>query len=522
METRSLINRHGPNSFAIIALALALTNLDLLAGTSEPSLILTRGPYLQSGTRTNIVVRWRTNEPSESKVRFGLTANNLNRQVSEAVLTREHIVTLNSLTPDTKYYYAIGTSDITFAAGPDHYFITAPVGTKPTRIWAIGDCGTAAVGDFGSWLVRDAYYSHAGLRETDVWLMLGDNAYYSGTDLEYSDAVFNTYQNLLRRCVLWTTIGNHETYSIEPDGNHAYFNIFSMPTAGQAGGIASGTQNYYSFDYANIHFVCLDSELASRATGGPMLTWLDQDLAANTNDWLIAYWHSPPYTKGTHNSESEFNLVDIRQQFLPILENYGVDLVLCGHSHAYERSYLLDGHYGYEASLESSMIKDAGTGRPEETGAYLKPETGPNAHQGAVYVVAGSSGWAFNGYGLNHPAMLVGLTRRGSMVIDVDKHRLDAKFLRETGAIDDHFTIIKGAAPEPLRFAMFRIRDGMAQAQFKSKAGQRYRIQRTLSLTSPDWEHASDPIFASGATTSWSAPAEPGTDESYYRVVEFD
>ena len=63
---------------------------------------------------------------------------------------------------------------------------------------------------------------------------------------------------------------------------------------------------------------------------------------------------------------------------------------------------------------------------------------------------------------------------------------------------------------------------GMAHAQFKTKAGRQYRIQRTLNLTTPDWLSASDPILATGATSSWSAPAEPGADESYYRVVELD
>jgi hypothetical protein len=114
------------------------------------------------------------------------------------------------------------------------------------------------------------------------------------------------------------------------------------------------------------------------------------------------------------------------------------------------------------------------------------------------------------------------LLRRGSMVIDVDGHRLDAKYLRDSGAIDDHFTILKGAGPESTRLATFRIRDEAIVAQFKSQAGRQYRIERTLSLTAPIWEPASDPIQATGATTSWSAPAEPGTIESYYRVMELD
>jgi Big-like domain-containing protein len=121
-----------------------------------------------------------------------------------------------------------------------------------------------------------------------------------------------------------------------------------------------------------------------------------------------------------------------------------VDLVLTGHSHSYERSYLLDGHYGKSGTLTGSMIKDSGSGRDDQAdGAYVKPTGATAPHQGAVYVVAGSSGQKSGG-SLNHPAMFISLNELGSMVLDIDGNRLDAKFLRETGAIEDHFTIIKG------------------------------------------------------------------------------
>ena len=55
-----------------------------------------------------------------------------------------------------------------------------------------------------------------------------------------------------------------------------------------------------------------------------MLTWLGQDLAQNTADWLIAFFHHPPYSKGSHNSDTEGQLIDMRANALPILEDYGV------------------------------------------------------------------------------------------------------------------------------------------------------------------------------------------------------
>jgi hypothetical protein len=337
--------------------------------------------------------------------------------------------------------------------------------------------------------------------------------------------VFDVFIDFLRQNVLWSTIGNHETYGTLEEGKFAYFHIFDLPTDGRAGGLASGTENYYSFNYGNIHFVCLDSELSDKQPTGAMLTWLDQDLAANTNDWVIAFWHSPPYTKGSHNSDDPFDsagyLIQMRENVVPILENYGVDLVLGGHSHCYERSYLLDGHYGFSQSLLPSMIKDAGSGRADDTGAYRKNSAAAASRNGAVYVVAGSSG-QISGGALNHPAMFVSLNRLGSLVIDIDGPRLEAKFLRETGAIDDYFSIVKAHDPEPLRFASFRVLEDVLHATFRTIAGATYRIQTATQLENPAWTDLTVDIVAIGATTRWSGPLAVDSDRYFFRVMRMD
>lgn len=110
-----------------------------------------------------------------------------------------------------------------------------------------------------------------------------------------------------------------------------------------------------------------------------------------------------------------------------------------------ERSYLIDGHCGLSSTFTAAMKKNAGSGRPAQTGAYLKP-LGSVPRQGAVYAVAGSSGSAGTGT-LNHPAMFVSLSQLGSMVLDINGNRLDAAFLTETGAVRDSFTISKGSTP---------------------------------------------------------------------------
>ena len=208
--------------------------------------------------------------------------------------------------------------------------------------------------------------------------------------------------------------------------------------------MASGTEEYYSFDYANIHFVCLESVSDNlRENDSPMWTWLTEDLMANDKDWTIAYWHHPPYTKGSHDSDDEDQLIEMRERALPILEDYGVDLVLSGHSHSYERSILLDGHYGDSESLSNGMKIDDGNGQEDGDGLYKKAGGGSTPHEGTVYIVAGSSGKTSSG-SLDHPVMVTSMRQLGSVVLDIDGNRLDAKFIDDDGAIKDYFSIMKG------------------------------------------------------------------------------
>jgi hypothetical protein len=494
--------------------------LELVAEIGPPPLPhLTRGPYLQSGTPSSIVVRWRTDQPMASLVAYGTDQSRLHLLAGDLDLTTEHEVRISGLSSDTKFYYAIESFDDQLAGGRSYYFITHPIPgrPKPTRIWAIGDGGTFGLGQGNALGVRNAYYNYTGNRETDVWLALGDNAYNVGADSEYQRAIFDFYTTLLRKTVFWSTIGNHETYTPLSNGRFPFLDIVTQPVNGEAGGVPSGTERYYSFDYANIHFVCLDSMTQTRTPGSPMLNWLEQDLAANTNDWLIAFFHHPPYTKGSHNSDLEIEHIEMRQNVLPILEGYGVDLVLSGHSHIYERSYLLNGHYGYSSSLTSGMIMDSGSGRTNDTGAYLKPSSGPAANQGTVYVVAGSSGWATFQVG-HHPAMFLDELQMGSLVIDINGNRLDAVFLRDTGAIDDSFTILKGTPGELFRLATFQVKNGQTIARWKSVRGHTYRVESTPDLENPQWQPLSGNIVAAGMTTSWTNNAALLTPRAFYRV----
>ncbi|HTD67524.1 MAG TPA: Ig-like domain-containing protein, partial [Candidatus Limnocylindria bacterium] len=433
--------------------AVATDNTGLI-GTSAPvvinvvtslPIVLVRGPYLLNGSPTGGMVRWRTDQFSDGVVRYGTNLENLANVALETTLTNNHIVWIGGLQPDTKYYYSIGSGSHTIAGGTNaggsnFWFTTSPLaGTpKPTRFWVLGDAGTANANQRA---VRDSFYNYAATnnRPADLWLMLGDNAYNVGSDTEHQAAVFDMYPSTLRNLFLWPVLGNHESSQSYTAAQFPYLDIFTTSKNGEAGGIPSGNGKYYSFDYGNIHFVGLDSMTSTRSATSPMAEWLKDDLAANTQTWTVVYFHHPPYTKGSHNSDAETDLIEVRQNINPILETYGVDLVLSGHSHCYERSYLLNGHYGLSTTLNTNtMFVDGGNGREEDTGAYQKSM----GAEGTIYSVAGSSGQATGGT-LNHPAHFISLNELGSVIIDVVSNRLDMKFLNSSGVERDHLTLLK-------------------------------------------------------------------------------
>jgi hypothetical protein len=203
----------------------------------------------------------------------------------------------------------------------------------------------------------------------------------------------------------------------------------------------------------NIHFLSLDSygkeENSYRLydTVGPQVQWIKKDLAANKNrGWVIAFWHHPPYTMGSHNSDSEEELVKIRENFIRIIERAGVDVVLNGHSHGYERSRLMAGHYGMEKTfdpkkhnLSSSSARNDGS---SDSAPYTK--TLKN-NKGTVYVLSGSAG-KLGGKQAAYPHNAIYFSdadHGGSCVIDVLDNRLELKWICADGEIRDQFTMMK-------------------------------------------------------------------------------
>jgi len=430
-------------AFLLSGLA-ALSVCQIWPGSAAAQTLIHR-PYLQLGTPTSMIVRWETDVSTESVLRYGSDPGNLSTKITIPGPVTRHEIEVTNLDPSTIYYYSVGTTTLALAGGDaDHYFVTSPdPGTAdPVRIWVLGDSGQGQFG--GSETVRDAYLSYAGESRIDVWLMLGDNAYKQGRFEEYQDGLFDVYPTLLRETFLWPIIGNHDRRAFDGPQNGPYLDLFDLPAHGESGGVPSTVEHFYSFDYGNIHFVVLDSEVASLEEGSAQIEWLERDLENNRSEWTLALVHVPPYSKGSHDSDFQRRHHVVRGDAVPILEAHGVDLVLSGHSHGYERSHLIRGHYGPAATWDASThLVDGGDGCPpdEFKSQCSGGADGEYVDRGTVYTVVGCSSYFSSRGDLDHPVMASAMRTLGSLVIDVEGERLEARFLQADGEISDRFVI---------------------------------------------------------------------------------
>ncbi|HEY0635909.1 MAG TPA: metallophosphoesterase family protein [Gammaproteobacteria bacterium] len=402
-----------------------------------------RVPYLQNVTDGAITLRWQSAAAVVGEVRFGERLDAQTQRVREPEATGVHRLRLNGLKPATRYYYTVVDGGEVSHGGPDYWFVTAPppASTEPLRFWVQGDPGKFSD---GARAVRDAMrrwvaaHPRGDRPPFDLWLTTGDNAYSSGRDRDYQKALFDAYPELLRKIPYLPIYGNHDAR------RRAFFRLFTFPEQGEGGGEPSGSPHYFSFDYGNVHFIVLDSQDSDRSDDGAMLEWLRRDLAATRQTWRIVLFHHPPYTRATHDSDSRTDslgrMTQMRENFLPLLEAHGVDLVLTGHSHVYERSHLLRCHYGKRKSFSQRMIVQPGDGAEVP---YRKPLE-PAARSGTVYAVVGSTA-NLDGGRFDHPAHRLVRHEYGSMMLEVAGNRLHAHFINSAAQVTDHFSIEKSA-----------------------------------------------------------------------------
>ncbi|MCB0507542.1 MAG: metallophosphoesterase [Chitinophagales bacterium] len=423
---------------------------------------LERGPYLQSMTNKSVKIMWRTSDSTVGIVKYGNSPTALDNTIVDTISTKNHIVQINGLNAHTKYYYSVGFGTTVLAGNDEqHHFLTAltPGDTTPFRFWVTGDFGA---GNNNQIRVRKWFENYLQTHEVNGWLWLGDNAYHDGTDANYQEKVFNKvygYDSIFTFLPFYPIPGNHDFNSVnstdEPQNFRGpYFDMVEVFKHAEMGGVPSNMEAYYSYDFGNTHFLALNSEMYRVFVfwdlfSKPFTDWLKADLAASTKKFKVAYWHSAPYSKGSHDSDDfwEVFMASMRERVLPILEQYGVDLVLCGHSHVYERSYLINKHYGPSYSFKrNTMLIDSTSGNPDSNRTYIKYTYGPNKDKGTVYGVIGNSGKSEDENGKMHVAMYkkyAGSDAVGSMILDVAGNELTGTYYTANGDVFDKFRIQK-------------------------------------------------------------------------------
>lgn len=446
----------------------------------EGEAIATERIFLQQLNDNQVIIRWRAAASSEGKASqlcFGTDPSRLpKKSMVEAELTELNHweVTLSGLDADTQYFYSIGAHS---KAAEAHFFRTAPVsGTIPkagkTRLWIVGDSGVGGYNpsSTGSKEVMNGIFDWIEQTQTsapNLLLMLGDNAYNDGTDEEYQHAVFDIYSEILPSTPIWPAVGNHEmgigggSVSSDPNsyisgsvaGRMPFLDIFNLPSNGEVGGIPSGTELYYSFDYANLHVVSLDSQLSIRDEfqRAVMRDWLKEDLASNFADWCIIIFHHPPYSKGSHDSDFgssiDAPMTLIREEFTQIFEDYGVDLVFAGHSHIYERSAYLNGHRGKSDTFSPEAhgeLTASGILSTGGEGQVYSQISASGVDDKVVYTVAGNGGKiSGTSPGFPHPAHILSDLSLGSVIIDADHSVLAVKYINSNGVVIDSYEIVR-------------------------------------------------------------------------------
>ena len=248
-----------------------------------------------------------------------------------------HEATLTGLTPNTKYEYRVGY-------GTDRRSDWYCLETAGASVYDVLIYPDSQSGDYSQW---EEIVKSSALRNprTALYISMGDlvdngeHAYQWRTWL-------NSIKPLSANVPLATTLGNHEMYTLdwkmrEP---YAYLNYFAVPPNGNE----TFNRRYYSYDFGDVHYVVLDTMLYesnhedNHDTHHPDLydvqvQWLRQDLMANTKKWTVVLMHRDPFQYAFDRSgvNRAVGFDDEGVLFMPIFDEFNVDLVLSAHLHSY-------------------------------------------------------------------------------------------------------------------------------------------------------------------------------------------
>lgn len=284
-------------------------------------------PYLQQVTDTSFRVMWETSFPSKGYVKFGkaefnVLTPNLNKIFSEESISKFHSVLVKELKTGEHYFYqtiTIKENEDTLASSVTPLHIP-DYNQTPVSFAVIGDTQNSP--DIWHKLSELIYQEHPSFI-----IHVGDLVQYGPNKDDWVDEFFKPAKDLLKFYPLYPTIGNHEN-------NHDwYYRYFSLPTP----------EWFYTLKKGNVLFVFADTN-KDILVGSSQYKKLEQILASSSETWKVMVHHHPVYVseegfygntlfqRALHGDPNEIHLKKL-------YETYGVDLVLNGHAHFYERTW---------------------------------------------------------------------------------------------------------------------------------------------------------------------------------------
>ncbi|MEF3303075.1 metallophosphoesterase family protein [Paenibacillus sp. GYB003] len=326
-------------------------------------LSIVKGPYLQRPAETGMTFMWETSEPASSRVNVFAaerihsghqgnykTPERLVRTAGSDDDRTIHRIDMDGLEPATAYFYTVISENARgkTESGP-HPFKTAVRKGEPFCFAVTSETGGYSGFDQTNGIINRNLFGQMQNYRPDLALFIGDMVNDGRQYDDWSAYLFNPGRGLLWNTPFYSCLGNHECNA------SWYYDFFAYDPP----------KNYYSFDYGDVHFVCLDStDFVKRehypnaagtiCEGNPQYDFLVRDLQAASAKWNIVYFHYPPYVSGGYQVE------DLRQ-LCPVLERHGVDLVFNSHTIVYERSHpLRDGRVDMENGIVYVVAGGAG------------------------------------------------------------------------------------------------------------------------------------------------------------------
>ena len=212
--------------------------------------------------------------------------------------------------------------------------VTLPLKDGSVRFLVVGDTGT---GTDKQQELADLMFRYRAAFPYEFILMLGDNMYGSEKAADYKVKFEDVYKRLLdEKIKFYAALGNHD------ESNQRFYEAFNM-----------NGEEYYNFKKGSVSFYALNSNYMDKK----QVTWLEEKLSTDTSKWKVAFFHHPPYSSGSkHGSDDK-----LREVVEPIFVKHGVNVVLAGHEHFYERIKPQKGIYyfisGAGGKLRSGDVK---------------------------------------------------------------------------------------------------------------------------------------------------------------------